>query len=1594
MILTGAGNIFAQNASFTASKTAGCVPLTVNFTNTSDAGATAYEWDFGLGANATSENADKIFTAPGTYEVVLTVTYPSGTRTARTTIMVYAKPAPAFTPSITSGCTPLSVGFTDQSTPGSGTISSIVWDFGDGNTLAATNPTHTYTVGGIFNVSTIVTNSFGCTEGITRDRLITIGETPDIDFTSDVDASCTSPLRVAFRSTGPAGLTYSWDFGDGSPLSTAQHPEHIYQNEGRYTVTLRARTPEGCEGIVRKADYIVIERTRPDFTTQGPACAGTNVQLVNTTSPRPAFANWTFPDGSTSVAIDPVYFFPAPGDYSITLTSGMPGCMETTTKRITVHPRPVASFTANPPLGCAIPFNTTFTSSSSGATNWQWAFGDGRTGTGATVPHTYNNFGDYDVTLRVQNDFGCTDEISRLTYIRVHEPQAQLNISDWEGCLPHSTSFSVSMLTPGTITAYQWDLGDGTTSTSPNPSHTYTTEDSFHIRVTITISGGCQMMLEGLVRAGREPVVAFDASPKNPCAREAVTFHNQSVPRGTEWFWYLLDDNATIVGPQDSVHFFNNEGLHDVLFTVSNYGCYASLLKENLINIRPPIANFDIHRPCDDRYKIVLIDNSQWGPPDPTLTKSYLWDFGDGNTSTAEEPEHTYAATGVYTISLTVDNGDCQHTRQATIRIIDEKPVITTSAAEICAGTGVTFTRSGTDDSQITDWAWIWDDGSYSASNAQQVPRVFYRPGTYNVRLQIVDVLGCTAYSNTIPIKVNGVNADYSVSGRNCTDDKQLFTDMSSSFHGYAIKSWTWNFNDNSPLDSLLTKPVNYEHAFANPGTYNVTLSVIDVYGCHSTVTHQVTAQNVRADFQTASNIACLNQPMLFSNTSTGGNLQYKWYFEDETMPITTQHPLKAFTQPGLYNVALTVTNPDGCKDSIMRLDYIRVPDPQAKFSVPADLNVCPPVLAQFTNQSTGYQRSVWDFGDGGRSNLESPSHVYNLPGTYTVTLNAYSEGDCMSTTTADVRIKGPIGTRTMTPKEGCAPHEVTFNAVSNNAVKYIWDTDEGVVTTTTVDEFKYTYNRQGVFYPRVILEDAEGCQVPAQGPEDSIIIDGAQAAFTLDSRLACDSGMVFFSNASTAMSNTRLNMPLQYRWDFGMPARADNESNAANPAYYYRGIGTYQAKMVVTTFYGCKDSLTLPVTVEPRPETFINPAGPFCAGDSIRMSGGEGKQLAGTRWEWFVDNISTSDRPPRLFYPSQGSHQVMLVIRNPNGTCPDTATRTVTVNPMPELNVTPKQASICLGQSLQLFSNASPAQFTWTDYNISSTASANPTVSPQRDTTYRVTAINSFGCIRRDSARLMVSMPFTIQSIGATICAGRQTQLHATGAIRYRWFPETGLNNASIADPLAGPATTTQYRVVGYGNDACFTDTAEVLLTVNPSPILNPGPERIVPAGAELQLDVQHSPDVVQWQWFPADYLSCTDCPAPVAIPKENVTYNISATNQYGCTSIALLPLKLICPGSTAFIPNTFSPNGDGQNDLFYIRGRGIKKINSFKIFNRWGQLVFERANCQTDDPSCGWDGKFNGTLLNPDVYVYVAEAVCDTNEPLTLKGNVTLIR
>lgn len=210
-------------------------------------------------------------------------------------------------------------------------------------------------------------------------------------------------------------------------------------------------------------------------------------------------------------------------------------------------------------------------------------------------------------------------------------------------------------------------------------------------------------------------------------------------------------------------------------------------------------------------------------------------------------------------------------------------------------------------------------------------------------------------------------------------------------------------------------------------------------------------------------------------------------------------------------------------------------------------------------------------------------------------------------------------------------------------------------------------------------------------------------------------------------------------------------------------------------------------------------------------------------------------------------------------------------------------------------------------------------------------------------------------------------------------------------ATPSKNPSA---YTVTGYGAGNCFTQKATIIVNVVPLPTVEAGRDTALMVGSSLNLLPLYSADVTEYTWTPSFSLSCIDCPFPIAIPREETTYIITVKNDYRCEASDTRKITLLCNNESVFVPNTFTPNGDGVNDIFYPRGNGIKAVKHMRVYNRWGQLIFERQNFNTDDRNAGWDGTFKGQKLSPDVYVYSLAMVCDNNQTVETKGNIMIVR
>ena len=420
----------AQNSpttSFTTSPTTltGGAPFTVDFTDTSIDRPTTWTWDFGdSSSTVATKNASHTFTAPGVYTVTHTAsnpnTAPNPPSQATTTVTVNAAPSAEFSNDSPLGAAPQLVTFTDESTALT-QVDGWSWNFGDGTALSIMqNPTHVYATSGTFNVTlTASVSNPPASNSITHQ--VVINSLPTASFTTNA-AGGLAPVDISFTDTStglPAPNSWSWNFGDGTPISPDRHPSHSYTTPGTYIVTLTATSATGSS----QATKSIVVTTVPTaaFTmsaTSGAAPLPVAMTNSSTGFPTPTYL-WNFGDGSaTSIATNPGHTFAAPGVYTVTLTATSSTGSSTAVRQVTVTGPPSTSFAASVTSGPA-PLTVAFTDTSSGTpavTGWSWNFGDGSVvSTSRNPTHLFASLGTYTVTLTATNASGSTSTTRTIT---------------------------------------------------------------------------------------------------------------------------------------------------------------------------------------------------------------------------------------------------------------------------------------------------------------------------------------------------------------------------------------------------------------------------------------------------------------------------------------------------------------------------------------------------------------------------------------------------------------------------------------------------------------------------------------------------------------------------------------------------------------------------------------------------------------------------------------------------------------------------------------------------------------------------------------------------------------------------------------------------------------------------------------------------------------------------------------------------------------------------------------------------------------------------------------------------------------------------
>lgn len=653
-------------------------------------------------------------------------------------------------------------------------------------------------------------------------------------------------VSITAPSDPQIAYTYQWYQNGqpytGAPSGTAQTITPFPQPGDTFVVSVMQ--PSGCNFTVVYVPQPM--SINPDFLFAG--TCGTINFTDQSTAPNgvPITGwNWTFPSGtpSTSTAQNPTVTFP-PGTYSVTLiATAQTGCIDTIIKVVTVGGFPTATFTVNPVCEGN---PTQFTDQSSASpgdpiANWSWTFTGGNPASSTTQnPVVTYPPGNYTASLTVTSQQGCTASVSQPVVVN---PRPVANHSGNNVCFNNLTTLNDLSTGNNTVSNWDWSFGDGNVSTAQNPTHTYGNPGTYTVTLITTNNFGCKDTNAIAVVVHPLPVANYTYTPV--CFGDTTCFNDLStITQGnvTGWSWNFGDPNSAsnISNLQNPCHVFSGNGPYTVILTVtSDSGCQSTTQLQALVNPLP-LADITPQSVCFG-YPVSLNDGSMPAAGDPI--SAWDWDFGDGTPhATVQNPSHTYASGNTFTVTLIVTSTKgCKDTTSVPLTIYNSPIAAFTTPDSGCAPVTHSFNDISTSqDGNIVAWQWSFPGGSPIASVSQNPTNIVWNtPGVYDVQLIVTTQYGCKD-TLLIPQYIHVYawpTADFCVAPMQASinDPQFSFCDLWSS----DVTSWTWNFGDNTPLDSVNTDPTHtYTTIVTNNDFYSVPICVYveNIHGCFDTI--------------------------------------------------------------------------------------------------------------------------------------------------------------------------------------------------------------------------------------------------------------------------------------------------------------------------------------------------------------------------------------------------------------------------------------------------------------------------------------------------------------------------------------------------------------------------------------------------------------------------------------------------------------------------------------------------------------------------------------------------------------------------------------
>jgi gliding motility-associated-like protein len=1444
------------------------------------------------------------------------------------------------TASVTSGCAPLTGVVFNHGYSGA---TGISWNFGDGASSNLGNPSHTYANPGSYTVTFNATHNGG---PVTQQLTIQVFSTPTAAFNIVQPPGGCTGVQVSFQdqSTGSGGVaitTWNWAFGDGgvNTINTAT-PSYTYNLPGIYDVGLIVTDANGCLSSVTQDDAVVIS-TPPSVTittnpTSPTACvAPLNVTFsASVTSNSPlnnnVTYNWNFGNGQTSTATNPpAQTYTTEGVYTASLVvTDANGCSRTTTRTVSIS-QPIASFEAVGAVNDTVCTNVSFNSSASLGTPLLYNYGDGTTG--ISSGHTYANPGWYDVTLTVQSG-QCQDDTTISIYVEV--PMVSISF-------PHDTicefPFPYQLSATGSAGAtYQWTLPNGMVSTDPVVNDTLWYDE-----------------LEYSINNARNGTISVQLTTAAGCT---------------------VSDSYSFVAVKPNALFFPNK----------DEGC-------------APLS----------------ITFTDYSTTDVPVISQYIWHFGDGTpdhvATTDGDVTHVYQNPGIYHPYLVVvTHGGCRdtswiHTISAGVA---PTPSFTLSPETVCPGDIIQINDTTSPADSVDTWNFKGDHNLIFSCQDEPNPEVYFKEQTGTATITMTaGNKGCYA-TTTQTVSVSGPTGHLQYTCNCETPLTYPFVAVTSD-----ADHWTWDFGDGTIQEN--SAAANVSHTYAAPGDYLAKLTVHNATsGCPPMEDSLlIKVRDLQVTFMMPDSL-CAGEAVTFSSLgSTGAASQegscynsFTWYFGDQTQPkITDSEYEHAYINPGVYTVELWGKDVNGCMDSASHV--VRIFGIESDFSFTTD-GVCLPLTADFIANGSSelpITHYNWTFGDGNTSTTINPTHIYNVsvpPGgnlaPFPVTLTVKNSLGCTHSSSQQITTDIPNALfSNLTATTICEGKSVTLKPnITQTGNQFSWNFGDGETSTTY--QPVHVFEEAGSYTITLSVTNASGCTnsnvVSNYVQAQAYPIAGFSSSI-VDGETICYPAQITFTDTSIVS-------PFGSRtWNLGNGVPAiGNSTIGAN----YNTPGTYNISLIERTTAGCADTAYLSINVEGPVGTFNLSPSTICRGGSIQINMADTVDVATWNWDFGdgtneAETFSFTHNYDFDFNPESGQTIVSLVMWNNDSICNAVVTREVNftlarADFWRNNEVAPADTVHCYGTSDQFInmSSSNINEWHWDFDNGTTFNGANPPsvlFNPGEYDVQLAVKTNPLGCVDTLVKKMIIHALPDVTVNSGTICLGDNFQFEATGGEQYQWTPSESLSDDNISAPLAFPDITTTYVVLVTDSNGCEKSASSTIQVFQP--IVPVYEEHTIIIGESQDLNADHGSGY-SYLWTPEDAINCLDCPSVTVNPLVDTTYYVQISDNLGCFNDTSTYKIIVLPWTSVDVPDVFTPNGDGINDIAFVKGWGIEKLHYFKIYNRWGELVFE-----SNDIDQGWNGYYKEVLQMADTYSYsVSVKHYLKNDPFIKSGFINIVR